>query len=58
MSKADVNPSTPLVVDDAADQPEDALTLAQELIRKMDEESSRKMEHIPAEDKAIERGVA
>jgi hypothetical protein len=58
MSKADVNPSIPLVVDGAADQAEDALTLAQQVIRKMDEESSRKMEHITAEEKAAERGAA
>jgi hypothetical protein len=42
-------------VDGAAEQPEGALTIAQQLIRKLDEESSRKMEHITAEEKAAKR---
>jgi len=53
MSKADVNPPVPLVVDGAAEQSEDTLTLAQAMIRKLDEESNKKLEHISAEEKGV-----
>jgi hypothetical protein len=39
-------------------QSEDAQTLADGLIRKLDEESKRKMEHVSAEDKNREQGAA
>jgi hypothetical protein len=51
VSKDDVNPFIPPVVDGSAEQPENALTLAQELIRKLDEESNKMLEHISAEQK-------
>lgn len=51
MSKDDVNPSIPPVVDGSVEQPKNALTLAQELIRKLDEESNKMLEHISAEQK-------
>lgn len=54
MSQEDVK----LPVPPTAASEEDALTLAQDLIRKMDEESRKKLEQVTAEDKTQERGAA
>jgi len=51
MSKDDVTPSIPPAVDGAVEPPENALMLAQELIRKLDEESNKMLEHVSAEQK-------
>lgn len=53
MSKADVNPPVPLVVDGAVEQSENTLTLAQAMIRKLDQESNQKLEQISAEEKSV-----
>lgn len=58
MSKRDVNPPVPWVVDGAAEKSENALTLAQALIRKLDEESKKRLEQISAEEKTAEQGAA
>lgn len=58
MSKNAVNPPVPLVADGAAEPAENALTLAQELIRKLDEESKKRLEQISAEEKSAEQGAA
>ena len=51
MSKDDVNSSIPPVVDGAVEESKNVLTLAQELIRKLDEESNKMLEHISAQQK-------
>jgi hypothetical protein len=51
MSKDDLNSSIPPVGDVAVEQSENTLTLAQELIRKLDEESNKMLEHISAQQK-------
>jgi hypothetical protein len=55
MPKADVNPPIPRVVDGAA---ENAQTLADKMIRKMDQQSNEKMRHVSADEKAAEGGAA
>jgi hypothetical protein len=42
----------------AANSQESALKLAQDLIRKLDEESSKKLEQVSAEDKLHDQGAA
>ena len=42
----------------AANSQESALKLAQDLIRKLDEESSEKLEQVSAEDKLHDQGAA
>ena len=58
VSNADVNPPVPVITDGATEPPENALTLAQELIRKLDEESNKKLEQVSPEEKAAEPGAA
>ena len=58
MSNAGMNPTVPVVTDGVTDPAENALTLAQELIRKLDEESNKKLEQISPEEKAIEPDAA
>ena len=53
MSNPDVNPPVPPVVDGAPEQSENTLTLAQAMIRKLDEESNQKLEQISAEEKSV-----
>jgi hypothetical protein len=48
----------PEAPDSPTQQGEGVLKLAQELIRKMDEESNKKLEGISAEEKAAEKGAA
>ena len=58
MSNADMNPPVPVITDGATELPENAMTLAQELIRKLDEESSKKLEQVSPEEKAAEPDAA
>lgn len=58
MSNADMNPPAPVVADGATEPPENALALAQELIRKLDEESNKKLEQVSPEEKAAEPDAA
>ncbi len=51
MSPDDVNPSN-------ADPQDKALELAQDLIRKLDEESGKKLEQVSAEEKLHDQGAA
>jgi len=58
MSNADMNPPVPVITDGATDPPENAMTLAQALIRKLDEESNKKLEQIGPEEKATQPDAA
>ena len=58
MSNPDVNPPVLVIKEGVTEPPENALTLAQELIRKLDEESNKKLEQVSAEEKAAEPGAA
>ena len=53
-----MNPPVPVITDGASDPPENAMTLAQALIRKLDEESNKKLEQIGPEEKATEPDTA
>jgi hypothetical protein len=44
MSNADMNPPVAVITDGVTGPPENALALAQALIRKLDEESNKKLE--------------
>jgi len=55
MSQDDVKLPVPST---AADSENDALTLAKDLIRKLDEESRNKLAQVSAEDKTQEQGAA
>jgi len=50
MSQDDVKPTTPIGLNTSPDA-DDALSLAQKLIRKLDEESRDKLENISVADK-------
>jgi hypothetical protein len=58
LSSADVNPPIPMIAERNSEPPDNALTLAQKLIRKLDEESNNKLKQVSAEEKAAEPGAA